>query len=47
MTQDERVARRGGDCSNTSGAGMAYLYCNYPRSYASANYGGRPRSRET
>ena len=47
MTQDERVARRGGHCNNASYAGMAYLYCNSPRSSASASYGGRPRSRET
>lgn len=47
MTKDERVARRGGGCNSTSYAGMAYLCCNDPRSYAAANYGGRPRSRET
>jgi len=45
MTQDERVARRGGPYYRTSFAGMAFLSCNSPRSYASANYGGRPRSR--
>ena len=45
MTQDERVARRGGSYSNTSGAGMAYLFCSNLRSYASTSYGGRPRSR--
>ena len=47
MTQDERVARRGGYSNYTSYAGMACLYCNYPRSNANASYGGRPRSRET
>ena len=47
MTQDERVARRGGYYYNTSYAGMAYLNCNHPRSCANAYYGGRPRSRET
>ena len=41
----ERVARRGGDSGGTSSAGMACLHCNYPRSGASAAYGGRPRSR--
>ena len=46
MTQDERVARRGGYYNSTSYAGMAYLHCSHPRSNAPAhNYGGRPRSR--
>lgn len=45
MTQDERVARRGGGCNGASGAGMAYLGCLSPRSHAGAYYGGRPRSR--
>lgn len=45
MTQDERVARRGGSFNNASYAGMACLYCNDPRSSAYAGYGGRPRSR--
>lgn len=45
ITQDERVARRGGDYHNTSFAGMAFLDCRGSRSNASANYGGRPRSR--
>lgn len=47
MTQDERVARRGGGYSSTSDAGMACLRCLGPRSGASVHYGGRPRSRET
>ena len=41
----ERVARRGGNYGNTSNAGMAYLSCNNPRSYAYVYFGGRPRSR--
>lgn len=45
MTQDERVARRGGGYYYTSYAGVAYLYCISPRGGASADYGGRPRSR--
>lgn len=45
MTEDERVARRGGYYNSASGAGMGYLGCYNPRSYASAYYGGRPRSR--
>ena len=45
MTQDERVARRGGNFHGTSHAGVACLDCNAPRSSASAYYGGRPRSR--
>lgn len=44
MTQDERVARRGGHCNGASYAGVACLYCNDPRSNAYAGYGGRPRS---
>lgn len=47
MTQDERVARRGGGYNGASRAGMAYLHYSNPRSYADANFGGRPRSRET
>lgn len=45
MTEDERVARRGGYYGSASGAGMGCLDCYYPRSIASAHYGGRPRSR--
>lgn len=45
MTTDERVARRGGLCGNTSCAGMGYLNCLSPRSNSDAYYGGRPRSR--
>jgi len=45
MTQDERVARRGGNSNGTSSAGLAFLYCYYPRSRANVLYGGRPRSR--
>ena len=47
MTQDERVARRGGHYDYTSFAGVASLYCLNPRSGAYAYCGGRPRSRET
>ena len=45
MTRDERVARRGGGYSNASNAGVAYLHCYLPRSYAYVTFGGRPRSR--
>ena len=47
MSAEERVARRGGSFSNSSAAGVAYLYCNNARSNSNANYGGRPRSRQT
>lgn len=44
MTQDERVARRGGRYDGASSAGMASLNCHLPRSNAYAPDGGRPRS---
>lgn len=45
MTPDERVGRRGGCSINSSGAGLACLYCDGPRSYTGVNCGGRQRSR--
>lgn len=46
FTKEERVARRGGACGNSSSAGVACLYCSYARSNSSVYYGGRPRSRQ-
>lgn len=45
MTQDERVARRGGRYNVGSDAGVGCLSCSHARSHAGVDYGGRPRSR--
>lgn len=44
---DERLPRRGGSCSGTSGAGLGYLYSGIARSHSSVGYGARGRFLET
>lgn len=38
----EYFPRRGGNCNNTSNAGMGYVRCHSTRGNSSANYGARP-----
>ncbi|MDD2647333.1 MAG: hypothetical protein PHI27_06460 [Eubacteriales bacterium] len=47
FAEGEYVPRRGGNYSNTSGAGLGYEYCYDVRGNASASCAGRPRSLET
>jgi formylglycine-generating enzyme len=38
----EYIPRRGGNFTNTSGAGLGFVHCSYSRSFANSYYGVRP-----